>query len=72
MAIVANIMELSEDKTSRDIKFAIAKTFELMIDRNIMVCDQIDLEVSKSIKTFLLTEKAVDDVKNILNNENPF
>lgn len=71
MALVSNIIDTSEDRSLTDIKLMISNTFGKMIDKKIMVGDDIEQIVLKEIREFLYQEQAFRAANDIINPDKP-
>ena len=67
MGLLTAILHDEGEKSLREIKGAIAETVARMIDMNVMVGDFIDFHTVEAAKEFLEQERALDQVKNLLN-----
>ena len=71
MAMVHNILSMSDDKLLKDAKMMISTCFKEIIKNEHMVGDLIDKMVLEKVKDFLEQEKAFRAANDIVNPENP-
>ena len=71
MAILHNILTMSDDKPLKDAKLMIAATFKCIIQNEYIVGDVVDRMVLLRIKEYLNQEQAFRAANNIVNPENP-
>jgi hypothetical protein len=71
MALVDNVVSMSDDASVKDAKMMISSCFSKMIDGGIMVGDPIDNIVLESLKAFLEQEQALRAADEIINPDKP-
>lgn len=71
MAVVFNILSMSDDRPIKDAKMLIASAFKEIIVNEHMVGDMIDKLVLEIMKDFLEQEQAFRTASSIVNPENP-
>ena len=71
MAILHNILTMSDDKPLKEAKLMIAATFKCIIQNEYIVGDVADRMVLLRIKEYLNQERAFRAANNIVNPENP-
>lgn len=71
MALVDNVVSMSDDAPLKDAKIMISTCFGKMIDGGIMVGDAIDNIVLESLKAFLEQEQALRAADEIINPDKP-
>ncbi len=63
MALVANLLNSTTDEADIiKVRMTIAKTFEIMIDTDNMVGDEIDMRVTDLLHSFLVAQKEINDI----------
>lgn len=65
MALIHSFVSPEADNLSMfQVRSTIAKVFELMIDEDQMVGDEIDMKVTDALHSFLVSQQEIDNINN--------
>ena len=67
---ISALLNDEQSESVEDIKRRVANNISRMIDRDIMISDEIEMMVCKDALKFLEQEEALEEIKNILNPKN--